>query len=78
MTKAKTIGKKNVELVRRITKEEIAKKYSSEGIIEGYQGVEAAVVERLPKAMWNTCEKAPWQIKRIITRVIEDEYKLIT
>ncbi|KKM95158.1 hypothetical protein LCGC14_1190990 [marine sediment metagenome] len=78
MTKAKTIGKKNVELVRRITKEEIAKKLAAEDIVENYLGIEEIVIERLPEAMWGTCENAPRQIKRIITRIIEDEYKLVT
>ena len=55
----RTIGKKNIELVKKITREE-TKKSDNFGTLSG------RVMVRLPEKMWDTWESAHDEINRII------------
>ena len=68
----RSIGVKNINLVKRLTKEAIEKRRMSYGIVESYTGIEAEVVEKLPEKLWDTWEMADQQIRGIIDNVIMD------
>jgi len=60
----RSIGKKNVVIVEKTTKEVI-----NSGLYSSYQ-VETVVVQKLPVEMWDTWEMADQEIRRIISDVI--------
>lgn len=62
---ARTIGKRNITLVKVITNEEIYRATNFMGNIN-YSGIEEKVIERLPKTLWDTWEMADSEIRRII------------
>lgn len=72
---ARTIGKKNINLVKRLVKEEIKKATSEFGVTQ-YSGIESQVVHRLPESLWDTWESADAEIRRIINdEVCEYSYR---
>jgi len=66
----RSIGKKNIALVRKITLEEVKKKnpYICNG--NTLLLVEEKIVERLPATLWDTWEMADQEIRRIINDTI--------
>lgn len=62
---ARTIGKRNIALVKCITREEIKKATDFMGNTI-YSGIEEKVISRLPASLWNTWEMADSEIRRII------------
>lgn len=70
---ARSIGRHNVALVKRITREEITKTKQQYFSIVGspnYSGIEDSVIERLPKTIWDSYECAESEILRIIQDTI--------
>lgn len=66
----RSIGKRNIKLVERLTRQAIEKRRLPWGEIENYQGVEAEVREKLPVELWETWECADQEINRVIDDVI--------
>lgn len=60
----RSIGKSNIEIVKRVTKEVI-----NSGNIAN-SDVEDVVVKMLPEKMWDTWESADSEIRRIISDVV--------
>lgn len=61
----RSIGRKNIRLVQKITAEESKK---------GFKSIEERVIERLPEELWDTWEGAHQEICRIIDEaVMSDE-----
>jgi hypothetical protein len=69
----RSIGKKNIALVKKITKEEIVKRRTNISVLFSgidYSGIEDNVIERLPVVLWDTWESADSEIHRIIQEEI--------
>lgn len=67
----RTIGVKNVNLVKRLTKKAIEKRIPPWGSSpDNYSGIEQEVIEELPIELWETWEMADQQIRRIIDDTI--------
>jgi hypothetical protein len=62
MDRMRSIGRKNIKLVQKITLEEI--------VDVSDEDVEDRVVARLPEKLWDTWEMADQQIRRIIMDVV--------
>jgi len=65
----RSIGTKNINLVKRLTKEAIERKkspYSSILDTPNYHGIEEEVIDKLPVELWDTWEMADQQIRRIV------------
>ncbi len=71
--KMRSIGKRNRNLVRKMTIVEISKQKDEKGI-DGinYHLVEQNVINDLPEALWNTWEMADQEIMGIINATIEN------
>jgi hypothetical protein len=67
----RSIGKKNINLVVKTTKEAIEKRRMPWGEIESYQGIDAEVRDKLPSELWDTWEMADQEINRIIDDTIQ-------
>jgi hypothetical protein len=68
----RSIGIKNKNLVKRLTKEAMESKRMPWGEIESYQGIEAEVRDKLPFELWDTWEMADQEITRIIDDTINE------
>lgn len=63
---ARTIGRKNIRIVKELTREALESgKFS-------YSQIEDIVIKKLPSDMWDTWEMADQEIKRIIDEVMAD------
>lgn len=58
----RSIGKKNIALVKQITREEIQKMKDEPSLA----GIEDKIIERLPESLWDTWEMADQEIRSII------------
>ena len=63
---ARTIGVKNINMVKRLTISVINRRRAPWGEIRSYSGVEDEVINLLPSSLWETWEMADQQIRRII------------
>ena len=64
---ARTIGKKNITLVKKITRKEIEKAKMPYFIRSDSQpSIEDKVIEKLPASLWDIWESADSEIRRII------------
>lgn len=70
---ARTIGKRNIALVKRITQEEIKEATDFTGSYS-YSDIEQNVIDRLPKALFDTWEMADSEISRIISNTINKNF----
>jgi len=68
--KMRSIGVKNVNAVKRLTKKAIKNRTMPWGEISGYATIEDEVVDQLPVELWDTWEMADQQIRNIINDVI--------
>lgn len=59
---ARTIGKKNVALVKKLTLIEVEKNDKFTGVVN----IEDSVIEKLPTELWDIWESADAEIRRII------------
>jgi len=66
----RSIGKKNINLVKKLTKEVIKRRMLPWGEITSYQGIDEEVIEKLPVELWDTWEMADQEIRRIINDTI--------
>ena len=66
----RSIGVKNINTVKRLTKEAIKKRTMPWGETGSYTGIEEEVVDQLPIELWDIWEMADQQIKRVIDDVI--------
>ena len=66
----RSIGRKNINLVKKLTKEAIEKRRMPYGEISSYQGIVKEVTDKLPVEMWDTWEMAHQEIERIINDTI--------
>ena len=66
----RTIGKKYMNLVIKLTKEAMEKRRMPWGAIDSYVGIEEEVREKLPVELWDTWEMADQEITRIIDNTI--------
>ncbi len=66
----RSIGKRNIDLVKRITLEEINKRKDCLGLRGSYEGIEDQITTRLPMKLWDTWEMADQEIRRIINDTI--------
>jgi len=66
----RSIGKRNINLVKRLAKESIEKRKMPWGEVENYQGIEEEVIDKLPSEIWDTWEMAAQEIRRIISDAI--------
>ncbi len=60
---ARTIGKKNVALVEKLTRKAME---NNDDLFTGVVNVEDSVVEKLPASLWDIWEAADAEIRRII------------
>lgn len=67
----RSIGKKNINLVMKRTRQEVEKQRKIDGLLSNldYEAVRNHVKDSLPEALWDTWESAYTQIEHII----EDE-----
>jgi len=65
----RSIGKRNIEKVRELTKE-LMRKHTTPWGDTDFSNVEEEVVELLPTELWDTWEMADQEIRRIINDVI--------
>ena len=65
----RSIGVKNINLVKRSTKEAVKDRHINYGTI-CYTGIEQEVIEQLPASLWDTWESADSEIRRIINDVM--------
>ena len=68
----RSIGGKNVSLVKRLTKEAIEKRMPYVEMAN-YNSVEDEVVDQLPDKLWDTWEAADSQIRMIINDTIMED-----
>ena len=61
----RSIGVKNVNLVKRLSKEAIKKRTMPWGEITSYSGIETEVIDKLPIELWDTWEMSDQQIRGI-------------
>ena len=66
----RTIGKRNVNLVKRLTRKALEKRKMPWGIVESYQGIDKEIIDELPVKLWDTWEMADQEIRRIINDTI--------
>ena len=66
----RTIGKRNINLVKRLTKKALEKRKMPWGIVESYQGIDKEIIDELPVKLWDTWEMADQEIRRIINDTI--------
>ena len=59
---ARTIGKKNIALVKKLTLIEVEKNDKFTGVVN----IEDSVIEKLPAHLWDIWESADAEIRRII------------
>ena len=71
----RSIGVKNVNLVKRLTKEAVKKRTMPWGEVSSYTGIGQEVRHQLPVELWDTWEMADQQIDRIIDDVIMEGVK---
>lgn len=65
----RSIGKKNIALVKKITREEMKKIIAPFHSVIGspdYSSIEDTVIDKLPVELWNIWECADSEIRRII------------
>lgn len=60
---ARTIGKKNIALVEKLTRIEVEK---NDTLFTEVVNVEDSVIEKLPESLWDIWESADAEIRRII------------
>lgn len=68
----RSIGKKNRNLVKRLTGETINKRKDFRGIVDSYMGIEKEVIELLPVELWDTWEGCDQEIRGIIDDTIQN------
>jgi len=66
----RTIGRKNINLVKKLTKEAIEKRKMPWGEVSSYQGINEEVRDKLPVEVWDTWEASDQEIERIINDTI--------
>lgn len=74
MINIRSIGKKNINLVKKLTREAIKKRqkpYRSILEITCYQGIDEEIIDKLPVELWDTWEMADQEIRRIINDTLE-------
>jgi len=70
----RSIGAKNRNLVKRLTKEEIEKIECANWYLDTNYGlVEETVIEKLPIELWDTWEMADTEIRNIINDTIMEK-----
>jgi hypothetical protein len=69
---ARSIGVKNINLVKRLTTAAINRRKTPYGVVS-YVGIEEEVVGELPLKLWDTWEMADQQIRRIINDITMGE-----
>ena len=62
----RTIGKKNINLVKKLTRQAIEKRKMPWGAVESYVGIDEEIIDKLPVELWDTWEMADSEIRRII------------
>lgn len=67
----RSIGIKNKNLVKRLTREAIEKRRMPWGKITSYSGIDEEVREKLPVELWDTWEMADQEITRLIDDTIK-------
>ena len=67
----RSIGVKNRNLVKRLTRETIEKRKMPWGEITNYQGIDEEVRDQLSSDLWDTWEMADQEINRIIDDTIQ-------
>ena len=70
---ARTIGKKNIAIVKKLTREEIEIQTDPISKETNFVSVEDNVIEKLDVSMWDIWESADSEIRRIIFDVIMEK-----
>jgi len=69
----RSIGKKNIKLVEKITKKRLSARKTSWGSWGDIRGIDNEVVQILPVDFWDIWEGADTEIRRIIDDTIHSE-----